>query len=98
LTNAPDTCATPYCSNSLDDGYCHDAGAKAWICWPCAENTPDEEDLVIGHRNEIYSYGHASYGYYPDPDKEVVAIMQRENFYPTVWREDDHGGYTMIHL
>lgn len=68
--------------------------------------SPEEEDLIIAHNSRdkwvVGQYGGriVTSGL---PNQEaaegfVVMWMARENFYPTVWIEDDHGGHTQADL
>ncbi len=61
---------------------------------------PDEEDLVTTDHCMFYQNGKLVLHIKPDDDhKEALhQYMKKEAFYPNVWLEDDHGGYTLIDL
>jgi hypothetical protein len=72
-----------------------------------SEEQPEEEDYIIsssgtlGGRTDVSIYGGkhlATFGDEEDAENFLRKRMDQESFYPRVWFNDDHGGYTLRKL
>ena len=63
-------------------------------------NEPDEEDIVITSKSEIFQNGKliGKAVEWEDQKQIISDWMDKNQFFPTVWIEDDHGGYTPTSL
>lgn len=67
------------------------------------DNEPQPEDIVIsdgrGSKYEVGIVDGKHIGTFDDWDAAEAAVkkwMKRNNFYPTVWYQDDHGGVEVV--
>lgn len=67
---------------------------------------PEEGDYILqpagrlGARTHVSVYGETRGAFVVNAEDEALACirdrMAADQFYPNVWRQDDHGGYTLI--
>lgn len=67
------------------------------------DNEPQPEDIVIsdgrGSKYEVSIVDGEHIGTFVEWDDAEAAVkkwMKRNNFYPTVWHQDDHGGVEVV--
>jgi hypothetical protein len=64
---------------------------------------PDEDDIIISSCGPLGSRSYVSqlnreFGDYEEMEAAIKLWMKKNNFYPTVWEESDHGGYTVYRM
>jgi hypothetical protein len=59
---------------------------------------PQEDDIVTNDFNTFYQYGRPVLTVDPDADwkAEIQKYMDGQQFWPNVWRQDDHGGCEVV--
>ena len=76
-----------------------------YLYGPQTPTRPQDEDYVLyprgplGSQTAVGIYNGAYVGTYPTDDDALLAIgtlMDLHGVYPNVWRNDDHGGWTLV--
>lgn len=56
---------------------------------------PEEGDIITPDHHHWWQQGKL---YYVGNEEGLVVNMDEDKFWPNVWLEDDHGGYTLIRI
>jgi len=71
------------------------------------QSPPEPEDYVLsdsgplGCRTSVHIVGGEDVGEYASQEEALAAVRERmlaDQFFPSVWCQDDHGGLTLVHM